>query len=132
MQLLSCPCSLGLLRSQATALPALHILKELIELHVDSDKLSPIKQQMVDDNDADNAINNPEFAAVKSICAVFNNLLRSSDGIPNEHILRIVSVLFLKLGNLTSTILCGVYMLSDNAFNISLNVDDLRTTIIDN
>ncbi|XP_019154612.1 PREDICTED: RRP12-like protein isoform X2 [Ipomoea nil] len=118
----------GLLTSEATALPALHILKELIELHADNDKLSPIKKQMVDDNDADNATNNPEFAAVKSICSVFNNLLRSSDGIPNEHILRIVSVLFLKLGEISYFSMKDILLKLADWMNVSRGVNGASNT----
>nr|GMC90325.1 RRP12-like protein isoform X1 [Ipomoea batatas] len=118
----------GLLTSEATALPALSILKELIELHADNDKLSPIKKQMVDDNDADNATNNPEFAAVKSICSVFNNLLRSSDGIPNEHILRIVSVLFLKLGEISYFSMKDILLKLADWMNVSCGVNGASNT----
>ncbi|CAH9062717.1 unnamed protein product [Cuscuta europaea] len=87
----------GLLTCKATGLPASLILQELIKVHLDNEKLSSTKIQMVDDK----AINSPELAIVKSICAVFYDILRTSDGIPNEHILRTISVLFLKLGKIS-------------------------------
>ncbi|RAL48664.1 hypothetical protein DM860_000984 [Cuscuta australis] len=79
---------------EATVLPASLILKRLIQLHVDKEIIPSTKKQTVDCNNT----NDPEFAAMESICAVFHNILRSSDGIPNEYILQIVSILFLKLG----------------------------------
>ena len=44
------------------------------------------------------ALESTESSAIKSICAVFENALSTYDGIPNEHILDVISVLFLKLG----------------------------------
>lgn len=42
-----------------------------------------------------------EAGAIKSTCAIFDNALSSYDGIPNEHILAVISHLFLKLGKWT-------------------------------
>ncbi|KAL2327043.1 hypothetical protein Fmac_020470 [Flemingia macrophylla] len=39
-----------------------------------------------------------EANAIKSTCAVFENVLSATDGIPNEHVLSVISVLFLELG----------------------------------
>lgn len=50
----------------------------------------------------DRILGSEEDNALKSVCAIFDNALSSDDGIPNEHILAVISVLFLKLGKWTS------------------------------
>lgn len=87
--------SSGLLtRPENIALPASNILKEMINDHIDGKKFLTGKKQAVDDE----ALSCSEFEAMKAICLVFENMLLSSSGYPNDHILAILSVMFLKLG----------------------------------
>ncbi|OIT28315.1 PREDICTED: RRP12-like protein isoform X2 [Nicotiana attenuata] len=88
-------CISGLLtRPENIALQSSNILKELIIAHIDGKKFLTGKKQAVDDE----ALNISEFAAVKAICLVFEDLLISSSEFPNDHILAVLSVIFLKLG----------------------------------
>ena len=85
----------GLLTSDAsTASQASNIIEELINNHMDKRNLSTFENPLV----ADDASCRMESSAIESTCAVFVNLLNARDGIPNEHILAVTSVLFLKLG----------------------------------
>lgn len=85
---------LGLLTSEATtAAQSSNFLIELINCHIDvSDKLTT-EGQLVENEAACEM-----ESTVKSTCAVFSNLLSSCGEVPNEHILAVISVLFLKLG----------------------------------
>ncbi|WMV23855.1 hypothetical protein MTR67_017240 [Solanum verrucosum] len=85
----------GLLtRPENIALPASNILKEMINAHIDVKKFLTGKKQAVDDE----ALSSSEFETVKAICLVFENVLLSSSEYPNDHILAVLSVMFLKLG----------------------------------
>ncbi|RVX09572.1 hypothetical protein CK203_012400 [Vitis vinifera] len=87
----------GLLTSEAsTASQASTILKELIKHHMDQRTL--LINGSIPFQDASE---NTESSAIKSICAVFENALNTCDGIPNEHVLDVISVLFLKLGEMS-------------------------------
>lgn len=87
--------SSGLLtRPENIALQSSNILKELIIAHIDGKEFLTGKKQAVDDE----TLNSSEFAAVKAIFLVFEDLLISSSEFPNDHILAILSVVFLKLG----------------------------------
>lgn len=87
----------GLLASEAsTASQASTILKELIKHHMDQRTL--LINGSIPFQDASE---NTESSAIKSICAVFENALNTCDGIPNEHVLDVISVLFLKLGEMS-------------------------------
>ncbi|OMO60265.1 hypothetical protein CCACVL1_24282 [Corchorus capsularis] len=77
-----------LLTSEATASQASAILKELISHHIELKSYSA-------DNDG---IGNEEADAIKSICAIFENTLNSTDGIPNKHVLAVLATLFPKIG----------------------------------
>nr|XP_027067786.1 uncharacterized protein LOC113693445 [Coffea arabica]XP_027067787.1 uncharacterized protein LOC113693447 [Coffea arabica] len=71
---------------------ASNILQELINIHIDGKVILAVQGQVKDDK--------PTFIerlAVKSICGVFENLLTAQVGIPNEQLLQVISVLFLKL-----------------------------------
>ncbi|XP_071909471.1 uncharacterized protein [Coffea arabica] len=71
---------------------ASNILQELINIHIDGKVILAIQGQVKDDK--------PTFierTAVKSICGVFENLLTTQVGIPNEQLLQVIYVLFLKL-----------------------------------
>ena len=81
---------LGLLTFEAsTASQASTILKELVKHHMDQ-RILLISERM--------ALESTKSSAIKSICAVFENALSTCDGIPNEHNLDVISILFLKLG----------------------------------
>ncbi|GAV57862.1 NUC173 domain-containing protein [Cephalotus follicularis] len=80
----------GLLISEASsALQASVILKELVNHHVLMDE-----NQLLQDKTQESE----EACAMKSTCAIFENILDSSCGMPNEHVLTVISVLFHKLG----------------------------------
>lgn len=85
---------LGLLTSEASsASQASTILKELIKHHMDQ-RILLINESIP----FEDALESTESSVIKSICAVFGNALSTCDGIPNEHILDVISALFLKLG----------------------------------
>ncbi|KAJ9695853.1 hypothetical protein PVL29_011032 [Vitis rotundifolia] len=87
----------GLLTSEAsTASQASTILKELIKHRMDQRTL--LINGSIPFQDASE---NTESSAIKSICAVFENALSTCDGIPNEHVLDVISVLFLELGEMS-------------------------------
>ncbi|KAL8162318.1 hypothetical protein V2J09_013807 [Rumex salicifolius] len=72
---------------------ASNILKHLIsgaldKIAITTSKLEPLKKENTSDM---------ESTAIASICSVFDDLLVSSSGTPNEYILSVLSVLFLKL-----------------------------------
>ncbi|XP_022766661.1 RRP12-like protein [Durio zibethinus] len=74
------------------------IMKNLISHHIDLKSFSA-------DNDG---LGSEEADAIKSLCAIFENTLSSSDGIPNEHVLAVLSVLFQKLGELSYIFMKGI------------------------
>ncbi|KAL6987161.1 hypothetical protein U1Q18_012916 [Sarracenia purpurea var. burkii] len=84
----------GLLTSEAgTASRASDILRELIHFHIKSNFLA------INNKSVDNEVKcSMESSAVQSICTIFENVLSSCGGIPNEHSLGVISVLFRKLG----------------------------------
>lgn len=86
--------SSGLLtRPENIALPASNILKEMINAHID------VKEFLTGKKQADDAaLSSSEFETVKAICLVFENMLLSSSENPNDHMLAVLSVMFLKLG----------------------------------
>ncbi|XP_058205536.1 uncharacterized protein LOC131319347 isoform X1 [Rhododendron vialii] len=87
----------GLLTSEAdTAAQASDILKELINSHI-SGNLLTIDNKSVDDE----VLCTMAANAIKSVCVIFENELSSCGGIPNEHILSVMSVLFHKLGEIS-------------------------------
>ncbi|XP_057982084.1 uncharacterized protein LOC131167333 isoform X2 [Malania oleifera] len=91
----------GLLTSEAsTASRASSILKELINNHVD--------RRSVNESQLPEEKGSLELSAIISICAAFENVLNSSSGIPNEHILGVISVLFIKLGEDSSFLMKAI------------------------
>lgn len=107
---------LGLLTSEASsASQASTILKELIK-HMDQ-RILLINESIP----FEDALESTESSVIKSICAVFGNALSTCDGIPNEHILDVISALFLKLGKWTSWIyLCRVFQMCNWMYFVSL------------
>lgn len=81
----------------------LFILKEVINHLVD--QISPL----VDENQPFqvDGKESSEASAIKSTCAVLENSLMKCNGKINEHILTVITALFLKLGNHT----LSIYML---------------------
>ncbi|KHG08770.1 RRP12-like protein [Gossypium arboreum] len=105
-----------LLSSEASvASHASDIMKELITDHIDLKSLSS-------DN---NGLGSEEADALKSICSIFENTLSSSDGIPNEHVLAVLTVLFQKLGESSYIFMKGiVHKLADLMTRISGNTSN--------
>ncbi|GLT26550.1 hypothetical protein SLA2020_016090 [Shorea laevis] len=94
LSLVSCSVA-GLLTSEVkTAAQASVVVKDLINHHID------LPASLIDENHSsdDDFHGSEEADAIKSICSVFENILCSSNGIPNEHLLAVLSVLFQKLG----------------------------------
>ncbi|GMP86835.1 hypothetical protein CsSME_00039468 [Camellia sinensis var. sinensis] len=88
---------LCLLTSEAsTASQASNTLKELINFHIRSNCLT-IDNESVDDE----VKHSMESSAVKSTCAIFENVLSSCGGVPNEQSLAVISALFCKLGEIS-------------------------------
>ncbi|XVF56162.1 hypothetical protein PTKIN_Ptkin06aG0095200 [Pterospermum kingtungense] len=88
-----------LLTSEAcTASKASDIMKELISHHLDLKSFSA-------DNDG---LGSEEADAIRSICSIFESALSSSDGLPNEHILAVLTVLFKKLGKSSYIFMKGI------------------------
>lgn len=86
---------LGLLTSEAsTASHASDILKELISQFVDQKSLLVGESQPSDDE----AHETVKASALISICTAFEDALSTCKGVPNEHLLGVISALFLKLG----------------------------------
>ncbi|KAE8098771.1 hypothetical protein FH972_016809 [Carpinus fangiana] len=123
---LVCGSIAGLLTSEAsTASQASSILKELLSRHVDHKFL---KDKPFDDELQESI----EASAVKSICAVFENTLSALNGIPNEHILGVISVLFLKLEKLSYVFMKDIVLKLANlilANGSTSNTDHLRDCI---
>lgn len=79
---------------EATASQASDIMKELINHYIDPKEVVINESQSLDDSSQESE----EANVIKSTCAVLENILNSCDGIPNEHLLGVISVLFKKLG----------------------------------
>lgn len=93
---------LGLLTSEGSiALQALGIVKELIS------QLADLKTFLVDEilSFEDGNLENEEASAIKSICAILEDAI-GFDSSPNEHILAVISLFFLKLGKWTLLFCC--------------------------
>ena len=70
------------------------ILKELLSHLVDYKTLLTDKDKPSDDESQESM----EASSIKSVCLIFENALGAYSGIPVEHILGVISVLFLNLG----------------------------------
>ncbi|XP_024982279.1 RRP12-like protein isoform X1 [Cynara cardunculus var. scolymus] len=101
----------GLLTSEATATKASIIIKEMINDHIDVDILSSSKMMLADENYVDSK----ESRILKSLCDMLLKVLSTNRGIPNEHTLAVISVLFLKLGK-SSHIYMGSILLKLASF----------------
>lgn len=88
-----------LLTSEASvASQASNIVNELISHHIDLKTFSA-------DN---NGLGSEEEYAIKSICAIFENALSSSDGLPNQRVFTVLTVLFQKLGESSYIFMEGI------------------------
>lgn len=101
----------GLLTSEATATKASIIIKEMINNHIDVDILLSSKMMLADENYVDSK----ESRIMKSLCDALLKVLSTNRGIPNEHTLAVISVLFLKLGK-SSHIYMGSILLKLASF----------------
>ncbi|XP_076884446.1 uncharacterized protein LOC143533613 [Bidens hawaiensis] len=81
----------GLLTSESTAMKASNILKEMINHHIDVEVLLSSE---TDENNAESKASR----LMKSLCDTLLKVVNSNKGIPNEHALAVISVLFVKLG----------------------------------
>ncbi|CAJ1967593.1 unnamed protein product [Sphenostylis stenocarpa] len=89
-----CRSVMGLLTLDGnTASQASSILNDVLKHHI-----SPLSMLMgTDQTSHDSSLEGVKADAIKSTCAVFESALSSIDGIPNEHVLSVISVLFLEL-----------------------------------
>lgn len=100
----------GLLtREDDIASKSSNILKNLI-----GDQLSDVESQPSNDE---------ESTAISSVCSIFMNLLDSFAGIPNEHALAVLSVLFLKLGRSSCSYMKDIVL---KLMEIFTQVDDSK------
>jgi hypothetical protein len=90
------------LTDEATASQASDIMKELINHYIDPKEVVINESQSLDDSSQESE----EANMIKSTCAVLENILNSCDGIPNEHLLGVISVLFKKLGTWNLLFFC--------------------------
>lgn len=107
----------------STALEASKILKELIKHHIDGKFLLSIEKQEEDDK----VSCTDEQRATKSICDDLKNLFSSKDSIPNEHILAVIAVLFLRLGEVSAFYMKSIVVKLAEAMTVS-RVDGSDTT----
>lgn len=78
------------------ALHASSVVKELIQDYVDQECLIALIDK--DSHLEDCNLENIEVQAIKSTCAIFEDVLDSCDGDLGKYILDVISALFLKLG----------------------------------
>lgn len=96
----------GLLTDEATASQASDIMKELINHYIDPKEVEINESQSLDDSSQESE----EANMIKSTCAVLENILNSCDGIPNEHLLGVISVLFKKLGDISHIFMTNIVL----------------------
>ncbi|THG23743.1 hypothetical protein TEA_015409 [Camellia sinensis var. sinensis] len=103
----------SLLTSEAsTASQASNTLKELINFHIRRNCLT-IDNESVDDE----VKHSMESSSVKSTCAIFQNVLSSCVGVPNEQSLAVISALFRKL--VRSNVGTGAFATLPKTFEIN-------------
>ncbi|OAY40418.1 RRP12-like protein isoform X3 [Manihot esculenta] len=89
-----CGSIAGFLTCETTvASQASLIIKEMINHFMDQKVLFLDEHQSFEDVSQESE----EADMIKSTCAIFENILSSYNGIPNEHLLEVISALFLKL-----------------------------------
>ncbi|KAL1330444.1 hypothetical protein AAHE18_12G110300 [Arachis hypogaea] len=92
---LVCTSLMGLLNLEGnTAVQASSILKDVLKHHLGPQSLTSSGDQRFDNCSQENMEGN----AVNSTCAVFENAISAAAGIPTEHFVSVISVLFFELG----------------------------------
>ncbi|KAM1306574.1 hypothetical protein ACFX2H_008940 [Malus domestica] len=127
---LVCSSVAGLLTSEAsTASHASDILKELISQFVDQKSLLVGESQPSDDE----AQETMKASALISICTAFEDALRTCKGVPNEHLLGVISALFLKLGGISYVYMRNILLNLANSMTLASgdksNTDHLQKCI---
>lgn len=90
----------------STAAQASVIIKDLINLYIDPPtSLTDESHSFEDDFHA-----SEEASTIKSLCSAFENILCSSNEIPNEHVLEAISALFQKLGQSSCIFMKGILL----------------------
>ncbi|XP_073149889.1 ribosomal RNA-processing protein 12 isoform X2 [Henckelia pumila] len=98
---------IGLLSSEANiSSQAANIFRELIDHLIDEKSLLAIKSQEMEDK----SVHNEDFIAAKSICTVFDNVLKTWCQIPNQHFLSVLAHLFLKLEDASEMLMEGIIL----------------------
>ncbi|KAK7392906.1 hypothetical protein VNO78_21356 [Psophocarpus tetragonolobus] len=111
-----CCSMMGLLIFEGnTASQASSILIDVLKHRVGPLSLLMDTDQACDDS----SLESMEANAIKSTCAVFENALSTTDGIPNNHVLSVISILFLEIGEFSFGLMR----------NIVLKLADLMTQI---
>ncbi|KAF9592771.1 hypothetical protein IFM89_017341 [Coptis chinensis] len=95
----------GLLSFDSVASQAASILKEMVNKHMDGSTLSSEHQEHDEE-----FMTTEESLAIKSTCAVFEKHLCTLNGVPNEHMLAVISLLFLKLGEHSCIYMNGILL----------------------
>ncbi|XP_019453105.1 PREDICTED: RRP12-like protein [Lupinus angustifolius] len=104
---LVCKSVIGLLTFEGnTASQASSILNDLLKHHVGPQILSI----GIDQTSHENSEISIECNAIKSTCAIFENALSVADGIPNEHVFSVISVLLIELGELSFAFMRNVVL----------------------
>ncbi|KAK6945286.1 putative domain NUC173 [Dillenia turbinata] len=107
----------GLLTSEdSTASQASNILKELIHQHLNKPTSSNNEKQLLEEGIEFSS----EAGAIRATCAVLGDVLSCSDGIPNKHILEVVSASFLKLGDMSFFYLKDILLKLSDLMNLTI------------
>ncbi|XP_014514666.1 RRP12-like protein isoform X1 [Vigna radiata var. radiata] len=112
-----CRSVIGLLNFEGnTASQASNILNDVLKHHISH--LSVLMG--TDQTFHDGSLERVKADAIKSTCSVFEDALSSTDGIPNEHVLSVISVLFLELGEFSFVLMRNIVLkLADLMVQIS-------------
>lgn len=123
-----CDYMAGLLTSDASkALHASSVLKELIQDYVDQEGLIDKDSHLEDCN-----LENIEVQAIKSTCAIFEDVLNGYNGDLGKYILDVISALFLKLGTNSFIYMKHILLKLADLMKITgsvSNIDDLQNCI---
>ncbi|KAK8468212.1 hypothetical protein PHAVU_007G252200 [Phaseolus vulgaris] len=111
-----CRSMIGLLTFDGnTASQASSILIDVLKHHI-----GPLSMLMGTDQTFHDSPERVKADAIKSTCAVFEDALSSTDGVPNEHVLSVISVLFLDLGESSFVLMRNIVLkLADLMVKIS-------------
>ncbi|XP_065855758.1 ribosomal RNA-processing protein 12 [Euphorbia lathyris] len=93
-----CGTVAGLLTCETTtASQAADIMKEIINYCIDGKKILTDESLIFEDGSQESE----EAGMIKALCAIFESTLSSYSGIPNKHLLEVISALFMKLGEVS-------------------------------